>query len=183
MQIPLELSYHGTTQSPALEDFIEKKVTRLNRICPEIISCRVAIETPHHHHRKGNRYHVRLDVSVPGRELVVGHNPGDTNAHEDPYVVVRDAFDALERQIKSYKETRRNEVKKRAELPEGRISNLESEEGFGLIQDERGQEVYFHRDCLINCAFDALSEGDLVHFHAIPGVKGLRATTVFWLGE
>jgi hypothetical protein len=28
------------------------------------------IEAPHRHHRQGKRYHVRIDITVPGDELV-----------------------------------------------------------------------------------------------------------------
>ena len=41
---------------------------------------------------------------MPGTELAVGNRPGDVNAHTDVHVAVRDAFDAMKRQIRRWKQ-------------------------------------------------------------------------------
>jgi ribosome-associated translation inhibitor RaiA len=48
---------------------------------------------------------VKIDVSVPGQEIVV------TRKHEDAHVAVNDAFEALRRQLKDHAAQRRGEVK------------------------------------------------------------------------
>jgi hypothetical protein len=62
----------------------------------------VVIEAPHKRHHKGNHYRVLIALGVPGHELVVGRHPMKNGAHEDLYVVIRDAFAAAERELKTY---------------------------------------------------------------------------------
>ena len=56
------------------------------------------------HHHKGNLYHVRIDISVPGDEIVVSREPHKDHSHEDAYVTIRDAFDAAKRQLDGYEQ-------------------------------------------------------------------------------
>ena len=108
MDTPAQILFHNLDHSPAIEDFARKRIEKLERFWDRITRCRVTIEAPHQQHTKGNKFKVRIDVTVPGKELIVDKDPGDTNAHEDVYVAMRDAFEAAERQLKSYSETRRN---------------------------------------------------------------------------
>jgi len=71
-----------------------------------VVGCKVVVEEPHRHHRTGRQFHVRVDVSVPGRDIVVSNDPGDAKAHEDAYVAVADAFDAAHRQLLTYADHR-----------------------------------------------------------------------------
>ncbi len=106
MQTPLEISWHHVEKSPALEEDIRKHFAKLEQISNEIISCRVTIELPHGRHNQGNVYSVRLLVKVPEKEIVVDKHASDNHAHEDPYVCVRDAFDAARKQLGSYSDKR-----------------------------------------------------------------------------
>jgi ribosome-associated translation inhibitor RaiA len=67
-----------------------------------ITSCRVVIDSPHHHHHKGNLYRVSIDVKVPGQELVAAAGTGDDHAHEDVYIAIRDAFESMSRRLHDY---------------------------------------------------------------------------------
>ncbi len=104
MQIPLEISFVDTELSPAVEFDVRQHVKKLEKFYDAITSCHVYVAAPHQHHRKGNQYEVRIEVRVPGTELAVSHRPGDVNAHEDIHVTVRDAFNAIGRQLKKWKE-------------------------------------------------------------------------------
>lgn len=79
------------------------------------------IESPHHHQHKGNTYRVSIDVTVPEGEIVVGRHNGRDNAHEDVYVALRDAFEALGRKLQQLVQRQRGHVKhhetKRRPLP------------------------------------------------------------------
>jgi hypothetical protein len=48
-------------------------------------------------HRQGTIYHVRVDLTAPGGEVVVNREPGEDHTHEDLHVAIRDAFDAARR--------------------------------------------------------------------------------------
>lgn len=102
MQKPLEITFRHMEPSEALEAAIREKAKKLERFHAEIIGCSVVVETPHKHHHQGNLFHIRVDVTVPGKEIVVKRSPDEHHAHEDPYVAVRDAFDAVLRQLENY---------------------------------------------------------------------------------
>lgn len=102
MQIPLQISFKHIEPSPALEATIRKKAERLEKYFPRITSLRTVVTQSTPRHRQGNFYHVRIDLTVPGRELVVGNEFDMNHAHEDPYVAVRDAFRSARRQMQDY---------------------------------------------------------------------------------
>ena len=48
---------------------------------------------------------------LPDGELAVSRNPAANRAHEDVYVAIRDAFDAMRRRLEDYAAQRRGQVK------------------------------------------------------------------------
>ena len=112
VRVPLNITCRGIESSAALEDAVRKRADKLERFCDDITHCRVVVEKPHKHHHHGNLYHVRIDVTVPGKELVVRRAPEAHHAHEDVYVAIRDAFDAMRRQLEDYVRIRRGQVKR-----------------------------------------------------------------------
>ena len=50
------------------------------------------------------QFRVRVDVTVPQRELVAVKTDSDVEPHQDVYTGVRRAFRAVERQLKAYVE-------------------------------------------------------------------------------
>lgn len=115
MQTPLEIAFVDTATSPAAEARIRERVTRLEKHFGSITSCHVFVAAPHQNHRKGNHFEVRIELRVPGAELAISNKPGDIDAHEDVYVAIRDAFDAMERQLEEWKRRVRGEVKLHAD--------------------------------------------------------------------
>ncbi len=118
MKIPLQITFHGIDHSNALEERIRDKALKLEQIYDKITSCRVVVE-PHHRntsslHRKGEPFHIRINVTVPGAELVAGRDPKDSHINEDVGVAVRDAFDCMGRQLKEFVTRQRNSGSARA---------------------------------------------------------------------
>lgn len=111
MTVPLELSFHNTDHSSAVATKVSEKAAKLNERFDRMTHCRVVIETPHRHHRKGKLYKVSLEIGLPNHELVVNRDPADHHAHEDIYVAIRDAFDAARRQLDDYTEKMADKVK------------------------------------------------------------------------
>jgi len=105
MQVPLEISTRLIQLSPALEADLHKRASRLERYYDRITSCRIALERPSNHHHEGGPYRVRLDITVPGAELVAAKEAEDLNT------AIRDAFQAAERQVEDFSERRRGYVK------------------------------------------------------------------------
>ena len=64
----------------------------------------------------------------------------------------------------------------------GKIKKLVPEKGFGFIQTESGQDVFFHHSTVAEQAFDDLTEGQSVEYTVEEGQsnrgKGPRAASV-----
>lgn len=160
------------------------------------MGCRVLLELVQRHHETGNRYHVRIDLTVPGEEIVVAHEANlhataqdadveaATKADEpDPErkharVAVHEAFDIARRRLQDYARRRRGAVKTAARQPRGRVSQLLPIDEYGYIEAEDGHEVYFHKASVLRNAFDRLAVGSAVLFAEEPGEKGPQASTV-----
>ena len=183
MQIPLELSYRNLEGSPAIEEHVRKRVQKLERMAPDLIACRVVIEVPHRHHHQGVIYHVRIDATLPEHEVVVSRDPGEHHAHEDLYVAIRDAFDAVERRLEDFERRRRGQVKSHDAMTHGRISEIIPALDYGRIQTPDGREIFFHRNALVESNFNRLEVGDAVRFVEEMGEQGPQASTVHPVGK
>lgn len=176
MQSPLEITFRGFPPSEAMEAKIRERTERLERLHGRIMSCKVVVECEHRRHHKGNLFQVRIDLTVPGSELVVNRDPEKDRAHEDPYVVLRDAFDAMERRLESFTRRRRGEVKAHVVPAVGLVSEITPE--FGRIDAQDGRSLYFHRNSVANDGWDALEVGSPVQYLETDGDEGPKATTV-----
>jgi len=75
METPLQITFRNMAPSESIEKRIGKKVEKLKLLYNRLLSCRVLIEAPHRHHYKGRCYTVRIDLMVPGGELVIRKTP------------------------------------------------------------------------------------------------------------
>ncbi len=179
MNMPLEITFHGIPASPALRKAITERVSRLEHLAPDTISCHVTVECENRRHHKGNIYRVHAHLVLPGAELDAGRSHPAATAHEDPYVAVRDTFDALLRRLEEHMQRRRGEIKYHDTGPRrGRILELYPDTGYGLIQADDGREVQFHRASLARGSSDALEVGGEVHFVEVPSENGTWAGNV-----
>ena len=104
MQSPLSVTFRHLDHSPAVEADVHKHAEVLARLFPRIISCRVVIDAPNRRHHSGNLYRVHIDLKVPGQEIAVNSTGPQDHAHEDVYVAIRDAFDAVARRLRDHAE-------------------------------------------------------------------------------
>ncbi len=183
MQIPLQVHFRNMDPSPALESAIRQRTGKLERFAEHITSCRVTVEAPHRHHKKGKLYHVMIDVRVPGGEIVASRSPDKHHAHEDVYVALRDAVKAVERQLKTHVRVTRGKVKDHEAPPHGRIVALNPDQDFGLIETPDGRQIYFHRNSVINEKFERLEVGAEIRFNEEMGDKGPQASSVQVIGK
>lgn len=100
MTTPLEIQFHGVDKSEAVETRIREKVERLEKKFGRMTHCRVVVESPRRNNHKGTLFLIKILMGMPGRpEIVVSHEPGDSDMHGDVYVALRDAFDAAQRRL------------------------------------------------------------------------------------
>jgi len=183
MKLPLQVVFRDMGTSDAIEAAVRKRAEKLERFYEYIMSCRVVVEMHHRHHHQGNLYHVRVDLKVPGEEIVASREPAGHHAHEDVYVAIRDAFDAVLRRLEDYVRRRRGAVKAHEAPPHGRVAELNSTEGFGRIETPDGRLVYFHKNSVVDEDFGNLSIGTEVRFAEEMGELGPQASAVHVVGK
>lgn len=182
MHTPAQISFKGVPHSDAAESEIQRRLAKLEQVCPDIIGCHVVLTAAHRHHHQGNLYNVRIRLTVPDREIVVSNDQHDKHAHEDPYVAIRDAFDAARRQLEDYNRVRHRQVKNHVAPLHGVVAQLDPGGDSGTIHTADGRQVYFHRNSVVE-GYDRLEPGSEVRFHEGQGEEGTRATTVHVIGK
>ena len=201
MNWPLQITYRRVKPSEQIEEWIRSEAEKLDTFYNHVMACRVAVEVPHRHHRKGESYHVRIDVKVPGGEIVVNREPSLAAnvrhlrertatkqmeldaAQRNLHSAIKTAFRTLERRLQDYARCQRGDVKIHAAPEEGVVSKLALEEGYGFLTASDGREIYFHRNSVLNQGFLHLREGTAVTFVEEQGEKGPQASTVRILEE
>jgi ribosomal subunit interface protein len=164
---------HGVRHSEALEAEIRERAAKLEQFYPRMISCRVTVDEFSKRHRQGRQFTLRIDVHVPGKEIVVTRDH-----HEDVYVALRDAFDAAKRQLEEVIREQRGDVKVHEVPQHGRVARVFAEEGYGFIETADGRELYFSRTNVVHPDFDRLEPGTPVQFIEEMADEGPQAKRV-----
>jgi ribosomal subunit interface protein len=167
---PVKIVIRDMPNSPALESHIRKKAEKLAQFYNRINTFQVVVDIPQKHKHNGKMFNVRIDLTVPGRELVVNRN-----LDQDVYVAIRDAFHALLRQLETYVRKRRGEVKSHDHANYGHVTKLFPDEGYGFIQSVDGNELYFSYTNVTHPTFDNLIIGDAVQFIGVTSNEGWQA--------
>lgn len=124
----VQTTFRNVDVSDELERLVGDEARKLERFFERMTSCRVLIERAHRHRRRGSEFSVRIDIGVPGDELVINNapdvhhdvknDPGDEvprlskraevdAAHKDAQLAVRDAFRKATRRLQEYARRKR----------------------------------------------------------------------------
>lgn len=125
MPIPIQITVRDMLHSAVLDEHIRAKAVKLEQFFSPITSCRVVAGAAHKHHHQGRQFSVRLDIVVPGKEIVVNHDHD-----EDIYVALRDAFAAAKRQLEDYAQVRRGETRVRQAGARRRRSSVQEMQAY-----------------------------------------------------
>jgi ribosome-associated translation inhibitor RaiA/cold shock CspA family protein len=169
----LQISARNLEISPAIEAAIRDAAARLASFYSRIMACRVLVETSHRRRHEGAYYNVRIDLTLPGGELVVKRQP-----ETDLLTAVQGAFAAAQRQVEDYARIQRGDVKLPADATRGRVVRLFPYEGYGFLESPDGREIYFHRNSVLRRGFDRLEVGSLARYVEEPGEHGPQASTM-----
>jgi cold shock CspA family protein/ribosome-associated translation inhibitor RaiA len=174
MQRPLKITSRDFPLTDVFEAEIREKAAALDTYYERLSGVEVTVEAPAiAHHRKGGPFLVIIRMTTPGKELMV-----DRQAEEELSQAIREAFDAARRVLEDHARELRGAVKAH-ELPMlGRVIRLEPELDHGFLEAPDGREIYFHRNSVLNEAFDQLQIGSHVRFAEEEGEKGPQASTV-----
>ena len=63
-------------------------------------------------------------------------------------------------------------------MPQGKIKRLVSDRGFGFIEGDRSDDMFFHHSALQGTTIEELREGQVVEYEVGRGPKGPRAESV-----
>jgi ribosome-associated translation inhibitor RaiA len=130
MTLPMQITLRNMKHSAEVENWVRAEAEKLETFYHRIIGCRVAIEVPHRHHRKGKPLHIRIDLILPGKEIVIkrepvanhrkpvsrevaasSHAPGKAS-HADLQLIIHDAFKSAGRRVQDFARRQRGEVKR-----------------------------------------------------------------------
>ncbi len=196
MKSELQITYRNMKSSTEVGKWIRAEAAKLDTLYNHVMGCRVAVEVPHHHHIKGSPFHIRIDLTVPGGEIVVKREPslnasarhlGEREGkkrselkvpHKDLRQAINDAFKAAGRRLQDYARRQRGDVKSPTLLPEARVSKILPQEGYGFLTSDNGREIYFHKNSVLSRAFPHMQVGTTVRFVEEAGEKGPQASTV-----
>jgi cold shock CspA family protein len=178
MQTQPQISFDDLPVDEAVREAALGHLARLEKTYDQITGCHVVIAQPHRHHREGRLYSVRVDLVVPGSEIVINRNHPADHAHEDVYVALRDSFDAARRRLEDHVRHLRGAVKRHLPRAEGRVTQIFPLQGYGFIETPDGREIYFHRHALSADDFRIVDLGTRVHFIEEEGDEGPQAASV-----
>jgi cold shock CspA family protein/ribosome-associated translation inhibitor RaiA len=178
MQTHPQVSFDDLPVDEAVRDAVLRHVAELEDIYDRITGCHVVVALPHRHQLSGRLYSVRVDLVVPGAEIVVNRNHPLDHAHEDVYVALRDSFDAARRQLEDHVRHLRGAEKAHAPRSIGRVTQVFPLQGYGFLATPDGREIYFHQHALSEHDFRMLEVGSQVHFSEETGDEGPQAAHV-----
>ncbi len=184
MEVPAQIDFQGMEPSPKLRERAEELIGKLEKRWGHIISCRVAIKAPSEHHKTSGQYEVHVELSLPDRRSVVAaRTPPADERFRDPRFALDEAFKRARRQLEEQVEVLEGDVKSHEAAPMGTVIKIDRAEGFGFIRTADDREIYFHRNSVIEHAFDKLDIGSHVSFVEGLGIKGPQASTVKPVGK
>jgi len=135
----LQVTFRNIKSSPAVEEWVREAAGKLETFYGQITGCHVAVEVPHRHHVKGALYHVRIDLTLPGGELVIKREANLGNSarrareteitkqeeievpHKNLRLAINDAFKAAARRLQDYAQRQRGDVKTHRQASRARI--------------------------------------------------------------
>lgn len=127
MDKPVQITFRNIEPSAEVEAAIAERASALTAYHPHIIGCRVLVDVPHRHQKHGRHVEIRIELSLPGEDVIVRHEPvphgapragrgaqpttEPAPAHQDLLVIIREAFDMARRRLQDAARRQRGAVK------------------------------------------------------------------------
>lgn len=110
MTTPVQVTFRNLPKSEAIEAYVHEKATKLGRFRDAMTLCRVVVELPHRHRSHGSAYQVRVDIRIPGGDIVVNRTHEDPR-RQDAYAAIDLAFDDAERKLEEHVRRERENIR------------------------------------------------------------------------
>jgi ribosomal subunit interface protein len=124
----LQITFRQMDPSPALEQRIRELMSRLEKFSAHMLRCQVIVAAPHQHGRQGALFELRIEITVPGEQIVIDRTHPLHHSHEDPYVALRDLFRAARRRLEDYERKQRLDLKGHSRPQQARTDEIVTEE-------------------------------------------------------
>lgn len=178
MQIEPQVSFRNVRRNVSLDRIILDGIGKLEEVHGRITAVRMAVEDQRGPGTHDHLYRVRLEITVPGGDVIVKEAPaGDPHPSLDQ--VLNQAFDTARRRLKEARKRRKGDVKDHPRRATGRVREIFPGEEYGFIEDSDGRIVYFHRNSVAGDGWQGLDTGDEVEFEEEQGDKGPQAVAVY----
>jgi cold shock CspA family protein/ribosome-associated translation inhibitor RaiA len=168
----MELHIEGqhTEVAPDLQSWIAEHVEALDAPSHDILHARITLVKNERHRRGSDEARVLLTLS--GKTLSATRT-GDTL--EDALYGV---MEMIKRELHDFREIRRGIVKEPGPRPRGHIVRIFHDRGYGFIETESHQEVYFHAHSVEGIPFERLHVDMVVDLDIESGNRGPQASRV-----
>jgi ribosomal subunit interface protein len=168
MQVYIEGQH--TDIQPDLRERIVQRLEELNAQHEDIVHARVALDKDTHHQQGVDE--VRVILVLSGKMLTAKKTAPSL------YDAANAALETIERELKEFRDQRRRVIKEPGPRIRGRIVRIFRDRGYGFIETETYQEVYFHANSVHGIPFDQLEVGMAMDLAIEAGEKGLQASRV-----
>jgi cold shock CspA family protein len=184
MQTPPQIEFLNLAPSEVVKDAIAKHIEGLEQRWGRVTACRVLVKGPSERHRTGGLYDIHIRLALPdGRQVNVERTPPEDERYADLNFAINDAFNRARRQLQDQARRTQGKVKHHDEMPMGTVARLDPSGEFGFLETADGEEIYFHRNSVLDDGYARLVVGSRVNFTEEPGEKGAQASTVRLLGK
>jgi ribosomal subunit interface protein len=168
MQVYIE--GHQTDIQPELRERITQRLEELDVQHEDIVHARVALDKDTHHQQGADE--VRVILALAGKTLMAKKTAPNL------YDAVNAALETIERELKEFRDQRRGVVKEPGPRIKGRIARVFRDRGYGFLEIETSQEVYFHANSVHGIRFAELEVGMAMDLEIEAGDKGPQASRV-----
>jgi ribosomal subunit interface protein len=166
MQVYIE--GHHTDVQPELRERITQRLEALNAQHEDIVHARVALDKDTHHQQGADE--VRVILALAGKTLTAKKTATSL------YDAANAALETVERELKGFRDRRRGVVKEPGPRIRGRIARVFQDRGYGFVETETSQEVYFHTNSVHGIPFEELEVGMAMELEIEAGQKGPQAS-------
>ncbi len=101
--VPVKISFHNTKQSDAIEERIQEKAQKLQKLSDKIESINVTVSTPQHAEDL-NSYHIHLKIVVPGKPIAISLTSKD--GYANAFLAISKVFKSASRRLRKAKTKR-----------------------------------------------------------------------------
>jgi cold shock CspA family protein/ribosome-associated translation inhibitor RaiA len=177
METPVQIDFQGFVPTETQKAAVRQHVELFEKKFDRIISGRIVVKGPGDHRHTGGLYEINIRLRLPtGKEVDVSRTPGADERYSDFDFALNDTFKRARRQLQDRVRRLQGNVKRSEPQLVGTITKLFEDHGF--LENEEGQEIYFHKNSVLGGAFSRLRLGTRVVFVEEAGEKGPQASTV-----